>query len=146
MARRSDIPAPSKSRTAPRSKKLLRLTDVPGVYLNDQQVHVDERGVKLSFIQIRKADRDRLIEAAGEDIGTSPAALLRAVALDPRQRLDVRLSAARQAAPYFDQRMPLKIEGSVDATGIDMAKVAAMPVTERKTLLDLLKKAGVKLT
>lgn len=120
-------------------------TDIPGVFRSVATGHfVDEKGKRMTFAQVQAADRARFIEVM-DDYPRTPAELLRAVALDPRQRLDVRLGAAKQAAPYFDQRMPLKIEGQIQTPVIDAAKLASMPVKDRKVLLELLKKAGVEL-
>jgi hypothetical protein len=105
----------------------------------------NEKGVSLSFTELKSKDDARWVEAVGA-VPTTPAELLKATAMDPRMPLDTRLSAARQAAPYYDMRMPLRIDGSMTAkSGIDMAKLAAMPRVKRETLLELLKAAGVEL-
>lgn len=122
-------------------------TDLPGVFRNMGGVLCDERGVALSFMQLKTADDARFTEVLGAP-PTTPAELLRGVALDPRNSLDTRVHAARQAAPYFDRKMPLAIEasGSVNTGSLDMAQLAALPRAEREQLLTLLKKMGVALT
>lgn len=120
-------------------------TDIPGVYRNRSGVLCNEKGVKLSFADLKAADTERWIESAGA-APNSPAELLKAIALDPRFHLDTRMHAAKQAAPYFDMRMPLRIDGTVTPkSGFDMAKLANMPKKDREALLALLKTAGVEL-
>ena len=139
---------PSRTRSAsPRGSLPLVPTDIPNVYRNLRtQALCDSRGVALSFLEVKAADEERFIEVVGE-VPESPAALLKAVALDPRHPLDVRLSAARQAAPYYDMRMPMRVEGELKHTGVvfDPAKLAAMKKTDRELLLKMLKQLGVEL-
>lgn len=128
----------------PRTRQTLTLTDCPGVYRNRMGVLVDEYGRALSFAEVKSADNQRFVEAVGA-VPESPAALLRAVALDPRQRLDVRLHAARQAAPYYDKRQPIRIEGDSPPSMFDFARLVSLPVAERKAFIETLKKVGVEL-
>jgi hypothetical protein len=127
------------------AQNILMSTDIPGVFRSRAGVLCNEKGVSLSFTELKSKDDARWVEAVGA-VPTTPAELLKATAMDPRMPLDTRLSAARQAAPYYDMRMPLRIDGSMTAkSGIDMAKLAAMPRVKRETLLELLKAAGVEL-
>lgn len=120
-------------------------TDIPGVYINRSGVHCDANGVSIAFTELKSKDEARWVEAVGAAPRT-PAELLKAVAFDPRMRLDVRLHAARQAAPYFDMKMPLRVEGSLSAkSALDLSKLASMPKTKREQLLTLLKEMGVEL-
>jgi hypothetical protein len=122
-------------------------TDIPGVFRNARTGHLcNESGVRLSFATLKKMDEERWVESIGKPVET-PAELLKAVALDPRMHLDVRLSAAKQAAPYYDAKMPLKVEASGGGLvgTLDLAKLAAIPAEERKALLELLRKVGVEL-
>lgn len=124
---------------------MLLHTDIPGVYRNRAGVLCNEKGVAISFQQLKAADDERWIETNGS-VPSTPAELLKAVALDPRFHIDVRLHAARQAAPYYDMRMPLRIDGNVKQTGgIDFGALAKMPKKKREDLLALLKEAGVEL-
>lgn len=130
----------------PRSAKLVA-TDIPGVYRNAAGVHCNAQGIALSFLELKSKDDERWVESVGAPPAT-PAELLRATALDPRFPLDTRLAAARQAAPYYDMRMPLRVEGEMNhkgVTGLDMAKLAGMKKEDRETLLRLLKAAGAEL-
>lgn len=132
-------------RGTPRDRNANSPTDIPGVYRSPSGVLCDERGVALSFAQVRAQDNERFIEVVGE-APTTPAAFMKAVALDPRHPLDTRLKAANQAAPYFDMKMPLRLEGELDTTStIDFAKLAALSRDERTTLLALLQKVGASL-
>lgn len=124
------------------------MTDLPGVYRNTKGEHVDARGVRIDFLKLKELDDERWREASPTgDAPTTPAELLRAAAFDPRNSLDVRLKAANQAAPYFDMRMPLRVEGEMEHTGmiVDPAKLSAMSRGDRESLLKLLKKLGVSL-
>ena len=122
-------------------------TDIPGVWRNQNGQMVDENGVLLSFKRLKEADDTRGTEVLGS-VPTTPAELLKGIALDPRMHIDVRMSAARHAAPYFDQRLPFRLEGELNTKssgGLDMGKVAAMPRKDRELLLKLLKAAGAEL-
>lgn len=137
--------ARSADRTAGSAPSLvLARTDIPGVYRNSSGVLTDEKGLALSWRQVKEADDARWMETYGS-VPKTPAELLRAVSMDPRHSLDTRLSAARQAAPYFDMRMPLRVEATGHVNALDLNAMAKMSTTERKTLLELLKKAGVEL-
>lgn len=121
-------------------------TDIPGVFRNRQGALCDERGVRLSFAKLKAMDDERWAEVLGAPPST-PAELLKGVALDPRMHIDVRLSAAKQAAPYFDMRMPLQLNGDFtnkSAGTLDMAKLASMKRADRESLLKLLKQAGAE--
>lgn len=144
MPRQTTDPRDKARATAGRLR--LVQTDIPGVYRNARTGQMcNEQGVALSFAQLREADDERWTEALGKRV-ESPAELLKAVALDPRMHLDTRLAAAKQAAPYYDAKMPLKVEATgVGTVGtLDLAKLASIPAADRKTLLDLLKKIGVE--
>lgn len=122
----------------------LRSTDLPGVFLNTSGTQCDARGIALSFLQLKAADDKRWTEIIGAP-PESPAEVLRAAALDPRLPLETRLKAAKEAAPYFNKRMPMEIEDLTkkDSGGIDMVKLAALKKAEREALLATLAKLGV---
>lgn len=141
-SRSARSPSARTERSAP--SLVLARTDIPGVFRNSSGVLTDERGLALTWQQIKAADDARWAEVNGAPPRT-PAELLRSVSMDPRHSLETRLSAARQAAPYFDMRMPLRVEASSPVGTIDLGNLAKMSVDERKTLLELLKKAGVEL-
>ena len=128
------------------SAQTLLATDIPGVFRNRAGVHCNERGVRLDFAELKKADDARWAEGPLGTTPKTPAELLKGVALDPRFPMDTRMQAARQAAPYYDMRMPLRIDAGPAATsGIDLAKLSAMPRKKREELLALLRDAGVQL-
>lgn len=144
MATRRTPPSSPKT-SAPR----LRTTELPGVYLNADGAQVDERGVLLSLSQVRSIEADLDAEVLGEPV-TSPALLLKRVALDARLPLTMRLSAAKDAAPYFDRKMPLALEGGSNERPLRVEQdqsrllrgLAALSPDERKAALALLEKLG----
>lgn len=93
----------------------LHPTDVPGVFTNRVGIRVDENGVSMSFNALQHASRSRDEEVIGEAADT-PAKMLKVAALDPRNPLDLRIDAAKAAAPYFDKKQPIGIEASVNGT------------------------------
>jgi hypothetical protein len=93
----------------------LHPTDVPGVFTNRVGIRVDENGVSMSFNALQHAARSRDEEVIGEAADT-PAKMLKVAALDPRNPLDMRIDAAKAAAPYFDKKQPTSIEATVSGT------------------------------
>jgi hypothetical protein len=93
------------------SKPAQRLTPLAstGTFITEQGVIVDARGVGISFQQLQSQDDTYFAEVLGKSVET-PAELLKAVALDPRQPLARRLACAKDAAPYFDKKTPVMIE------------------------------------
>lgn len=67
----------------------------------------------LSFLQLKQKEDKAHIEVLGHPVAT-PAQYLKAVALDPRVSMGVRLDAAKAAAPYTDRKMPSAVDGGVD--------------------------------
>lgn len=123
----------------------LRPTTTPGVFLNPAGLMVDERGVLLSWARATETEAATAERILGHPI-TTPAQVLKRYALDPTMPLSVRLDAAKAAAPYYDMRMPLRVEGDMrNTSNLDPAKLAAMPRTDRETLLTLLRKCGAEL-
>jgi hypothetical protein len=121
---------------------------LPGVYLNGDGAQVDERGVLLSLKAVRDIETQLDVEVLGEPV-TTPALLLKRVALDVRLPLEMRLRAAREAAPYFDRRMPTALEGGdpdkpvrVETQSVLLRNLGAMKPDERKAALDLLERLG----
>lgn len=124
----------------------LTATDTPGAYLNDRGVPCDERGIALDFLQLKTLDRARL-GAVIDDTVDSPAKFLKAVALDPRMSTAVRVDAAKAAAPYFDRKTPVSVDGGLGEDGaaqpLNLAVLATMPKAELQAALVLLAKLGV---
>lgn len=121
-------------------------TDTPGVYLNSLRIPVNAAGVALTFLQVKKLDADRFEAVIGEPVDT-PAKFLKAVSLDPRMGMGVRIDAAKAAAPYTDRKMPVGVDGGLDAAGkavplFDHSRVDHMSSEDIKALLALLKKNG----
>jgi len=121
-------------------------TDVPGVYLSRSNVRVNYQGVWVDFINLKTADRVYRGAVIDGDVD-SPAKFLKSVALDPTQPLLLRIDAAKAAAPYFDRKTPIAVDGGADAAGVaqplNMSVLAAMPTAELKAALALLTKLGV---
>jgi hypothetical protein len=78
----------------------LRSTDLDDVYTNEKGVHVDRNGVALDFKKLKKRDADQRKEVLGHEV-REPHEFLKAVSLDPRYPLSIRMDAAKAAAPYF---------------------------------------------
>jgi hypothetical protein len=120
-------------------------TVTPGVWRNAWQQYVDATGRLLSIPDLRALEAEHDIQVLGH-VATSPADLLRRVALDPRYSMDVRLDAAHKAAPYYDKKQPLSTEITElpppGAAGMDMSALAALPKDERESFINTLRKLG----
>jgi hypothetical protein len=99
----------------------LRSTDLDGVYINEKGVHVDRSGVSLDFKKLKQKEQTQRREVLGHDV-TEPHHLLKAISLDPRYPLQVRVDAAKSAAPYF---APKKLDRGVEDTGVTAEDYAA---------------------
>lgn len=125
----------------------LRETDVPGVYLNSLNMRVNENGVALTFLQVKEADEARFERVIGSRVDT-PAKLLKAVALDPTMNLAVRIDSAKSAAPYFDRKMPVALDGGIDPNSgavvplFDTTKLGGLSTAELKALKGLIAKGA----
>ena len=149
MATKRPQPAAVKGAGAKtKTRPSLRPADTPGVFLNDLNVPCDERGIALDFLQLRNLDRANY-GAVIDDTVDSPAKYLKALALDPRMSTLIRMDAAKAAAPYFDRRAPISVDGGVGTDGtvqpINMAMLAALPQKELEAALALFTKLGVAL-
>jgi hypothetical protein len=118
------------------------------VFTNADGAKVDERGVLMSIRALQQAELVRDEDILNEPV-TTPAQLLKRVALDPTLPLHVRMSAATAAAPYFDRKMPLALEGG-DAdkpirteSSVLLKNLNALDGEERRAALTLLEKLGV---
>jgi len=126
----------------------LRRTGIPGVYVNRSGNRVNRNNVLLSMLQLKAAERDHAEEVIGEPVDT-PAELLRLVALDPTQPLALRIECAKSAAPYYDRKMPIGIEGgaperpvTVETAGI-LKRLNELPANEKRMAFKLLETLGV---
>lgn len=106
----------------PRNK--LKATDLEGVFTSPDGRKVDAYGVDMDFKALKKRDTARFIEVLGKDVET-PADLLKAVALDPRNNMTVRMDAAHKAAPYFSPKL-VAMQGVVGGPAIVMANLSDM--------------------
>ncbi len=126
-----------------------RPTEVPGVYLNADGLKVDESGVLLTLRPLQVAEAARDEEILGEPV-TTPAQLLKRVALDPSLALHIRMTAAVAAAPYFDRKMPTALEGGPEGSppirtehSVTLKNLNALGPEERKAALLMLEKLGI---
>lgn len=135
---------PAEAKKQPNPK--LRATDTEGVFLNEFNVPVDEDGIALKFSALKRIDRAKLYEVNDESVD-SPAKLLKAIALDPRQPMYVRIDAAHKAAPYFDRKAPIGIDGGLSPNGdvkpLNLSALDGMSRAELTAALALLAKLGV---
>lgn len=125
---------------------MLKPTRTPGVFLNRMGVLVDKDGSALALKDVLRRDKADLSEVAGATVDT-PAKLLKAVSMDPRLPLGLRVDAAKSAAPYFDRKQPQAIDGGVNPDGtvvplLDAGKLQGLSDKELQQLRVLLEKAG----
>lgn len=97
-------------------------TSVPGVYKNKVGVLVDGDGVMIDHSTLKNRDQERFEKIIGGPVDT-PAKLLKAVALDPQLPLQTRIGAATSAAPYFDRKKPIGIDGGEDGKAITVEHI-----------------------
>lgn len=137
----------SENKDSPKEAKWVRLglvpTDVPGVFYNRVGTHVDENGVSMSFNALQHASRVRDEEVIGE-LADTPAKMLKVVALDPRNPLDIRVDAAKAAAPYYDKKQPVGVEASIKGSLVLSKEtvLAALSSKDLSILENLLKKVS----
>lgn len=125
----------------------LRPTGTPGVFLNRSGQMVDADGILLTYGQVKGKDDARWERIIGEPVDT-PAKLLKAVTLDPQQTLMTRLDAAKAAAPYFDRKKPIGIDGGSDGKPIEVLhrhKLVGMSQEELDDFERMLKLTGTSL-
>lgn len=123
----------------PRSK--LKSTDLEGVFVTLDGRRVDEHGVDLDFKALKKRDTERFTEVLGKDI-ESPADLLKAVALDPRNSMERRIDAAHKAAPYFNPKL-VAVQGVAGGPAITMANLSDMSPEQLNAYEAALKSAAL---
>lgn len=123
----------------PRSK--LKSTDLEGVFVTLDGRRVDEHGVDLDFKALKKRDTERFTEVLGNDI-ESPADLLKAVALDPRNSMERRIDAAHKAAPYFNPKL-VAVQGVAGGPAITMANLSDMSPEQLNAYEAALKSAAL---
>ncbi len=106
----------SKTKSAPSSvaKPFLAPTHIPGVFLNAHGLNVDEYGILIAFRDLQLKHSSHEVSILGKAVET-PAEVLQLAALDRNLPLSTRLSAAKDAAPYFNRKKPVAIDGGEDA-------------------------------
>jgi hypothetical protein len=104
----------------------LKPTDIPGVFRNKAGVLTDEAGVSLTFKTLRKLDNDRFADALSGGAVSEPADLLKAIALDPRMPLHVRMDAANKSAGFFTPKR-VAVQGVAGAPPIGVEQVNKLP-------------------
>lgn len=122
----------------------LRATATPGIYINQAGVLVDSDGVMVDYAGVKSADDARFERILGTP-ADSPAKLLKAVALDPQQTLATRVDAAKAAAPYFDRKKPIGIDGGSDGVPVNILhthKIQSMSKEELDQFERMLALAG----
>lgn len=122
----------------------LQTTSTPGVYVNGAGVMVDGDGVMLEYADVKIRDQQRFEKIIGGPVDT-PAKLLKAVTLDPQLPLPMRIDAAKAAAPYFDRKKPIGIDGGEDGSAIQiqiMHKLQIMPQADLDHIEKILRISG----
>jgi hypothetical protein len=127
-------------------KPWLRPTELPGIFLNKDGAKVTEDGVLVSIRRAKQVEAEVIVEL-GEP-ATTPAGFLKNIALNPTLPLHTRMQAAIAAAPYYDKKKPLGIEGSdgppiqTEHQGTLIKALNSLPAEERRAALVVLEKLG----
>jgi hypothetical protein len=129
---------------------LLRRTDVDGVFRNTAGDLVNQHGVLLGFAGVKQQTAAAESLVLGKPAET-PAEVLKFAALNPMFPLQVRLDAAKAAAPYYDRRRPFAVDGGEDPAnpagpGLpfgNLADLKGLSNAELATLHTLLSKASM---
>lgn len=128
---------------------LRRRTDLPGVWLNQEGAQVDEAGVLLSLRRVKAIEAEHHEAVAESPVPSSPAHFLWLQVLDPLLPLSTRIGCATSAAPYFDRKMPLALEGGDPSrpikseSSVAIGQLEKLSLTERKSAIALLEKIGL---
>ena len=100
------------------------------------------RGSKNRLTLMTLEERARLADEAG----CTPLQFLISVYLDPSNDMDLRLRAARDAAPYLHRRLPQVVEvGGQFGKQLDVQAITALSPEDRKVFLALIEKMGISL-
>ena len=86
---------------------------IPGVYHNARGEATDAFGVLLSFKDLHLKHVAHEVAIIGKEAET-PAEVLKVAALDRRLPLSTRVDAAKAAAPYYDRKKPVSVDGGAD--------------------------------
>jgi hypothetical protein len=91
----------------------LTRTDSPEVFRNAAGDLVDRHGVLLGFGQLKSLTSAAEVAVLGKAAET-PAEVLKFAALNPAYPLAFRIEAAKAAAPYYDRKRPVAVDGGED--------------------------------
>lgn len=95
------------------AKPKLTPTDDPEVFINEAGVRCDRRGIALFMFNLKQAGEAQERAVLGR-LAESPAEVLKVAAMDRGMPIAFRVDAAAKAAPYFDRKMPLAVDGGAD--------------------------------
>jgi hypothetical protein len=103
------------------------------------------KGMRTKAMQLTNQERLQLIVEHGD---VTPLKFLMSVMVDEKEYKDVRVDAAKAAAPYFHRKMPIAIEGGdgppvKTSSSMVIRKLDALTADERKAALALFEKLGV---
>lgn len=126
----------------------LTRTDIPGVYRSPRGATVDHLGVLLGFQALKLRYETHATQVIGHP-ARSPAEFLKLAAMDPRTPFADRVDAAKAAAPYYDRKMPLAVDGGADPNApggpglpIQVASLKGLSDAELMTMQALLEKTS----
>ena len=103
------------------------------------------KGALGKVAQMTNQERLKLLVEHGD---VTPLKFLMSVMVDENERKDMRVDAAKHAAPYFHRKMPIAIEGGdgppvKTSSSMVIRKLDALTPEERKAALTLFEKLGV---
>lgn len=105
---------------------------------------LDEDGILLAFknAQLEHELRERAIIGKAVE---SPAEVLLVTALDRALPMPLRIAAAKDAAPYYNRRMPIGVDGGLGKDGepLPLFDPSRLSTEELTALHTILAKAGV---
>lgn len=115
------------------------------MYRNRVGTLVDRFGVMLSFAALNARHVEHETQVLGKEAET-PAEVLKLAALDRTLPLSTRVDAAKHAAPYYDRKKPVAVDGGEDPeTGkpqpILVKNLRGLSDSELLKLEELVKKA-----
>ena len=90
---------------------------------------------------------DRKVRAKLARTGESPLELMLEIMRDPNERMELRLDAAKSAAPFMHRRMPTAVEDTDPNQQLvfDPQALAGLSAEEKIILLGLFEKIGLTL-
>lgn len=121
-------------------------TERAGVWRNAAGLDVDANGAGLDVQalseQLELSEEERVLGRRAQ----TPAEVMKYAALNRKLPLGLRLTAAKDAAPYYDRKQPQALDGGVDPTGtpqpIRLENLAGLSTEELTQLRALLAKSA----